>query len=241
MEQNHYNTLFRYEEHHWWYRARRLLVHEIIRKYFKGKTKLSIADIGCGTGALTKELEQYGKCIGVDISEQAINFCRSRGITNLRVGSAEETGCAPNSLDVVVCLDVLEHLEDDGTGIREIKRILKPGGMAIIFVPAFMFLWSITDEVSHHHRRYRLPEIAAKLTSENFILVRQTYFNTLLFPFIAIVRLTVQLLHIHPKSEMETGHGFINMILYRIFYLERYILRYTNFPFGVSIMMIVKK
>jgi SAM-dependent methyltransferase len=213
----------------------------MIRTYHKDISALSIADIGCGTGALTKELTQYGSCIGIDVSTEAIEFCRSRGIKELQIGSAENTGCENDSFDVVVCLDVLEHLKDDSRGIQEIKRILKPDGIAIIFVPAFLFLWSVTDEVSHHYRRYRLPEIRSKFTKENLVPLRQTYFNTLLFPLIAGIRLMVRLLRLHPKTETETGHGIVNMFLSKIFSLERIILRRMNFPFGVSIMLIVKK
>jgi SAM-dependent methyltransferase len=202
---------------------------------------MHLVDIGCGTGALTKELEQYGDCVGIDLSPQAVAFCNSRGVRNVRLGNAENTACAPNSIDAVICLDVLEHLPDDTKGIAEIKRILKPGGIAIIFVPTFMLLWSVTDEVSHHYRRYRLPEITTKFRSEGLTVMRSSYFNTLLFPLIAFVRIGVRLLHIKMHSEAETGNGLINMVLYRIFAFERRLLAHTNFPFGVSGMLVIKK
>jgi SAM-dependent methyltransferase len=241
MKPAYYETQYRQELYHWWYRVRRELVHDILSVNFSKRTDLHTADIGCGTGALTKELERYGECTGIDFSEQAVDFCIARGVRNVRVGSAEKTGLESDSLDALVCLDVLEHLPDDTKGIEEIRRILKPEGIAIIFVPCFMFLWGPTDKVSHHYRRYRLSELAKKISPENFTILRQSYFNTLLFPLIALVRMTVRLLHIKIESDIVMGSGTTNILLYRIFTFERWLLRYTNFPFGVSGMFVLKK
>lgn len=241
MQQNHYETLHRIEAGHWWYRTRRAIVHDIINANFEKPSNLQLADIGCGTGTLTKELEQYGTCLGIDTAQKAIDYCNTRGVVNLRLGSAEATGCPTNSMDVVLCLDVLEHLDDDMLGIEEIKRILKPNGIGIIFVPAFMFLWGVTDELGQHRRRYRLPEIADKFTDAQFTIQKKSYFNTLLFPLIALVRVSVRLLRISIKSEAETGTGIVNALLYRVFTFERILLRHMQFPFGVSIMLVVKK
>lgn len=116
-------------------------MHNLLSEHFKERTDLTLVDIGCGTGTLTKELERCGECTGIDFSEQAIAFCRSRGVRDVRLGTIEATGCAPSTFDAVICLDVLEHIPDDTKGITEIYRILKPDGIAIIFVPTFMFLW----------------------------------------------------------------------------------------------------
>ena len=240
MKSVHYETLYRHEEKHWWYAVRRHLVHDLIHAYTKGAS-LAILDIGCGTGALTKELERYGSATGIDFSQQAVDFCRSRGVKDVRLGSVEATGCAPDSFDAVLCLDVLEHLPDDETGIAEIHRVLKPGATAIIFVPTFQSLWSVTDEVSLHFRRYRLPVLLEKFERLGFTIERKSYFNTFLFPLIALVRISVRLLHIKMESEAETGDGMLNKILYFIFDIERRCLKFINFPFGVSGMIVAKK
>lgn len=241
MELAHYETLYRYELHHWWYRVRRELIHDMLSDHFGDRTDLRLADIGCGTGALTKELERYGECIGVDFSEQAVSFCRSRGVRNVQQGTAEDTGFEANTFDVVLCLDVLEHLQDDTKGVAEIHRILKPDGIAIVFVPAFMFLWGITDELSHHRHRYRLRELAEKFKPENFTILRKSYFNTLLFLPISLIRVTVRVLGIRTASETTTESGILNTLLYRIFTIERRLLRHTDLPFGVSAMLVVQK
>ena len=233
--------LFRYEEHHWWYHVRREIIHQLISKYRTMSEELRIADIGCGAGLLSKELEMYGMVTDIDPSQQSVSFTRSRGLKDVRLGSAEETGCSNDEFDIVLCLDVLEHLKEDLDGILEIKRILKPGGIAIIFVPAFHFLWSITDEVSHHFRRYRLPQLFKKFEQAGFSIQKYSYFNTILFLPIALIRITVRILHLNITSEAETGSGVINRILYRLFSLERKWLANHSLPFGVSIMYVIRK
>ena len=241
MKRIHYETLYSHELGHWWYSVRRKLVHDLLHRYTNEKSGLSILDFGCGTGALTKELERYGNVTGIDFSQQAIDFCKARGVKDVRLGSIEHTGCEESAYDLVLCLDVLEHLPDDEIAIKEIKRVLKPRGAVIVFVPTFQFLWSVTDEVSQHYRRYRLPQLIEKFERLEFTIERRSYFNTFLFPMIALVRLGVRLLHIKMESEAETGDGVVNKVLFFIFDLERRCLKFMNFPFGVSGMIIAKK
>lgn len=241
MKSQHHNVIFENEVTHWWYIVRRGLVHDIISRIFPNQHNLAIADIGAGGGALTKELERYGSAVGLDTSAESVSFCKSRGVRDVRLGSATETGLPENSYDVVTCLDVLEHLPDDTAGILEIKRILKDTGTGIIFVPAFMFLWGVTDEESHHYRRYRLPELEKKFIDAGFTISRKTYFNTLLFPLIALQRILVRTLSIQVKSEVTMRNPLMDALFYRIFSFERTLLRFMSFPFGVSLMLIVRK
>lgn len=241
MQEVQYEIQYRQELHYFWYRVRLELVRDILNSSMRGRTDLVLADIGCGTGAITKELERYGDCVGIDPSPQGIEFCRSRGARNVRLGTAEATGCASNTFDVVTCLDVLEHIPDDTKGIAEIYRILKPGGIAIIFVPTFMFLWGVMDVLGNHYRRYRLAELREKFAPERFTILRQSYFNTFLFPLVVLMRITVRLLRLKVDSEIVQGDGVMNAIFYQIFSFERRLLRHMNFPFGVSGMLVVQK
>ena len=235
----HYSNLFNGEINHWWYRVRRELVRNILDRYRqKGGV---ILDVGCGTGALMNDLYPYGLVYGLDFSDQALDFCRQRGEKNLTLGSIESIPFADNFFDVVVSLDVLEHVQNDELAISEIRRVLKPGGISIIFVPAFKFLWSKTDEISCHKRRYTLPVLKAKLSGQALSILRSSYFNTFLFPPILLVRLLVRLFRIEIKDENGTGSKLINEILYMIFHLESLLLPYLRFPVGVSIMIISKK
>lgn len=241
MQEIHHETIYRTEATHWWYRVRRQMVHDIISKYFKEKHSLKILDTGCGTGGLLHELTQYSDVQGIDFSEKAVNFCKERGFNNVTVGDITNISYTENSFDIVLALDVIEHISNDNKALSEIHRVLKPGGKAIIFVPTFMFLWGITDELSQHFRRYTLPELKMKATAQGLITVRGSYFNSLLFIPIAVLRILVRMFRIKIRSENELGSKFTDKLLYSIFNIESKILRYINFPFGVSAMLICTK
>lgn len=242
MENTHYETLYRIESGHWWYKVRRNMVFSLVKQYgFNFGKDIKILDAGCGTGLLLKELKEIGVCCGIDISQKAADFCKKRGIINVHVADVVNIPHPDNKFDMVIALDVLEHIKIDEEAIREIYRVLKPQGVAIIAVPAFMFLWGVTDIISHHNRRYTLSELRKKVKKENFSIIRASYFNTFLFPFIALVRLVVRWLRVPVKSEGGKSKGIVNSVLFLVFYVESILLRYVNFPFGVSAMIICKK
>lgn len=241
MQDHYYTATYNVELNHWWYRVRRKIIHFLIEKEAGEKNRaLDILDIGCGTGALITELQKYGNVVGIDRSEDALKFCRERGITNVKLGSAIKIPEPDKKYDAVMALDLLEHLDDDKEAMKEIKRVLRPDGVAIIFVPAFMFLWGVTDVVSEHKRRYTKKELVIRLKEMGFEIKRASYFNTFLFPPIALVRLLSKIVTPKRKSDFITGDGLFNESLYKIFLLEAKLLKFTNFPFGVSIMAVAK-
>jgi SAM-dependent methyltransferase len=138
-----------------------------------------------------------------------------------------------------MCLDVLEHLQNDKAGARELTRVLRKGGRAVVTVPAYRFLWSVTDVLSHHFRRYSRSEITDALS--DFEIERITYFNTFLFPPIAAMRFLNRFIKTHDNEDSLVSGGFINTVLYTIFHLESILLRYMNFPFGVSILVVARR
>ncbi len=241
METSHYKILYETEKYHWWYAARRRIVRNLISTYFAGKKNIRLLDIGCGTGELLRELEPLAETFGVDNSPQAIAFCTERGLSNISVAEATNLPFPNDAFDAVLCLDVLEHVKDDNAALKEIHRVAKPGGIVIIFVPTFNFLWGKSDEVSHHLRRYRLGEIRRKTNQNRLKVIRSSYFNFFLFFPILIARWLVRLFKIPIKNENEIGKGFINIILFKIFSFEARLLRRFNFPFGVSGLIISRK
>ena len=238
MQDVMYDIMYQTERNHWWYRLRRKLVAELLAPIRQEKKEpLQILDIGCGTGLLMQGLRHFGEVHGIDVSERAVAYCKARGLSPV-VGSADRLPFPDASFDVIVMLDVLEHLKDDGAGAREVRRVLREDGTAIIAVPAFRFLWGVTDEISNHYRRYTRAELVRVLETSGLKVERTTYFNTLLFPAIAIVRVLVRFFRIPVKSENTMGGAVANRILYLIFALELPVLRHLNFPFGVSILAI---
>ncbi len=241
MQDVMYDIMYQTERNHWWYRVRRELVAELLAPIRQKKGKpLQVLDIGCGTGLLMQELRQFGEVHGVDASERAIAYCKERGLSP-SIGSAERLPFPGASFDVIVMLDVLEHLKDDDTGAHEVHRILRKDGVAIITVPAFRFLWGVTDRISNHYRRYTRAELVRVLEASGLKVERATYFNTLLFPAIATFRLLVRFFRIPVKSENTIGGAWINKVLYRIFALELKALQRFNFPFGVSVLAVTSK
>src|ERR1044072_8537020 len=160
MQQPTYAIMRRVEESHWWFVGRRQIIksflERVVRQLKTDRERLKILDVGCGTGANLELLAQFGEAEGVDVSSEALSFSRERGLNKVKQGAAEALPYADGSFDLVTGLDVVEHLDDDLAGLREMRRILTRAGRALVFVPAFMFLWGVQDDISNHRRRYTL-------------------------------------------------------------------------------------
>jgi SAM-dependent methyltransferase len=176
------------DEHHWWYRGRR----RIIRAVLDGcdlPADARILDAGCGSGRTLDELAHYGRASGVDISQDAVDTARSRGHRDVRIGAIEEMPFDDGSFDLVTCLDVVEHTPDDRRALGELRRVTRPGGLLLVTVPAYQSLWSSHDEVNLHYRRYRAGSLQTAAAAAGWAPIRDTYFNSLLLPPAAVVRL----------------------------------------------------
>jgi SAM-dependent methyltransferase len=179
-------------------------------------------------------LSEYGDAEGVDVSEDALAFCRERGLDKVRLGAAEELPYEDGTFDLVTALDVVEHLDDDLAGLREMRRVLRPGGRVLLFVPTFMFLWGLQDDVSNHRRRYRLPELQRVLEQAGFEIERTTYANITFFLPILAMRQLMRLTGIKADSENNINVSALNGVLGGVFGAEGWFLKRMNLPFGVS-------
>lgn len=252
MQQHTYAIMHRVEETHWWFAGRRRIISSFLQRLCPdlktlraeqgGVTSpLNILDVGCGTGANLEMLSEFGKAEGVDVSAEALSFCRERGLENVKKGEAEALPYEAGSFDLVTGLDVVEHLDDDLKGLKEMRRVLRPGGQALVFVPAFMFLWGVQDDISHHRRRYTLDQLKRVMRLAGFEVERASYVNISFFMPILAGRLLMRATGFRPESENNITIGFLNGVLGKLFGAESLALRYLNFPFGVSIICVARR
>src|SRR6266404_5127912 len=177
MEQHTYSIMYEVEGKHWWFAGRRHIIAGFVERACRDLSKLRprILDVGCGTGANLQMLSRFGEAEGVDVSAAALDFCRARGLSKVKQGAAESLPYEDAAFDLVTGLDVVEHLDDDIAGLKEMRRVLRPRGRALLFVPAFMFLWGVQDDISHHRRRYTVKEFKQTVSAAGFEVERATY------------------------------------------------------------------
>jgi len=239
-----YEIFNRSEERHWWFIARRRIILSLVKSLLSPTGRSRILDVGCGMGATLEALQSLGDATGVDISPQAVEFARKRGCKDVRLVMTGELPFSTGEFDLIVAMDVIEHIEDDVATLKDYHRLLAPGGILLLTVPAFKWLWSGHDDDNFHLRRYTRHALKTKLENSGFISPRLTYFCTLLFPLVASVRLIERVL---PHRNRETGDALsipcspINLSLEKIFSAERFWLACRGFILGSSILAISKK
>jgi SAM-dependent methyltransferase len=243
MQQHTYSIMYEVEGKHWWFAGRRRIIEVFVKNVCRnmGTLQPRILDVGCGTGANLQMLAQFGAAEGVDVSMEALDFCRARGLSEVKQGAAESLPFADASFDLVTGLDVVEHLDDDIAGLSEMRRVLRSEGRAVLFVPAFTFLWGVQDDISHHRRRYTLRDLKKKLEAAGLAVERASYANITFFVPILVGRVLMRLTGLRPASENNITVGALNGLLGRILGAEGWWLRRMRFPFGVSIVCVAKK
>lgn len=243
MQSHHYPILYEVEETHWWYLGRRRIIRSLIEKISSALNKPNprILDVGCGTGANLKMLAAYGRAEGVDISQQAIDFCHERGLDTVKLGAIEHLPYENNSFEIVTALDVIEHLDDDVGGLREIRRVLRPDGRVLVFVPAFMFLWGVQDDVSHHRRRYTLSRLLRAVEEAGFAVEWSSYANISFFLPVLVVRSVMRWLGLRAATEYGINISLLNGPFSALFAAERFVLKRGRIPFGVSAVCIARR
>lgn len=233
------------ERTHWWYVGRRRIVFDWVLQILSAYPSPRVLDVGCGTGFNIERLRSYGyeQVVGLDFSAEALNFCRMRDLRYLVCGDGTSSPFRHESFDMIVALDLIEHLRDDVQGLKEFSRLLRPDGSLIIFVPAFDFLWGLQDEVSHHHRRYVASDLRRKFEIAGLRIVKLSYANFFLFPLIWAGRTFLRLsgYQVRGVSENDLHPAWSNGLLRAIFSAERFLIRRANLPFGVSLLCVATK
>ena len=235
-----YQQMMEVEDKHWWFVARRSLIEQVISK-LNLPEDAEIFEAGCGSGGNLAMLARHGKVYAMELNETARLFAR-----NLQIGEIQP-GCLPDDIpfpdkkfDLILLLDVLEHLEEDTASLQALSTKLKPSGWLLITVPAYPWLWSKQDELLHHKRRYILSNLCKIVSSAGYKVHFVNHFNFVLFPLIAIVRF-VQNLFNKGGNEQAMPPQLINQILTFLFAFECHLINRLYLPFGVSIMLYAQR
>lgn len=228
------------EEWNWWFVSRRRAILSLLKDTDK---KARILDIGCAGGPLLNELKRHGfeNAAGADFSAEAVEKCHSRGLQAHQM-DAHHLQFEPNSFDLLIASDSLEHLEFDEKALANWFSVLKPGGRILVFVPAYMFLWSEQDVVNFHFRRYTKTNLVEKMGKAGFQIKRKGYWNFGVFYPTAIFRILQRIKNkISPskqaKDQLSGFSPFANKVLIGWMNFENAIFKNMTFPCGVSVFV----
>ncbi len=251
MDPRIYKQLHAIEERHWWFRGRRMILRAAFARV--DIRPRAILDVGCGSGgnlALLDTLYPESRGIGIDIERAPLIFCRTERPTPVVQADVAGLPFPAATFDLVTAFDALEHVRDDRAVLAEMLRVCRPGGALALTVPAFPFLWGNVDDLGHHYRRYRRRELVTRVAAAGFTVRFVRYFNYLLFPPIAAVRLVARLApkrrpsahdgELLPSDFDLVKSGPLNELLMRVFALEASLLRLDP-PFGVSLLLIATR
>jgi SAM-dependent methyltransferase len=244
-----YERMYSMEDSYWWFQGRLAIVQSLLDRYLPEQPRPGrVLDVGCGTGLILKTLDKW-EPTGIDFSHLALEFSRRRGARNLIQGNVVELPFADNSLDLILALDLIEHIEDDRRIVAEFHRVLRPGGCLIATVPAHQFLWSDHDIALHHFRRYSYKGFRRLLRGAGFRPLKYSYgISFTYYPIVAFRMLQRFWQRSHgvesparPRTHLIPLPWFINQPLIKVLELEALLLRHINLPIGVSLMTLCRK
>ena len=229
------------EDWHFWFRTRRRILEALLLRAGV-PAEARILDVGCGAGGNAASLARFGHVYGLDRESAALAAGAERPYVARVKATAERLPFQGGRFDVVVSLDLLEHLDDDGAGVTELARVLKPGGLLCVFVPALRALWGYNDDLSEHRRRYTRGELVRTVAAGGLLVEHASYFNVLLAPPLLLVRRAVRLLGLKTRYEHPTRRGAMDAVLGALFGAEVPLLaRGARFPIGVSLFCLGRK
>lgn len=243
MDRNYELQTHQAEDSHWWYRGRRSVLERVIAS-LRLPARARILDAGCGSGRNMLELARHGEVTGVELSSTSVALARERGAGEVIEGSVLEMPFESGSFDLAVSLDVIEHLGEDVAALRELRRVVAPGGALLVTVPAYQWLWSGHDEINHHCRRYTRRTLQRAAESAGWETVRTTYFNSLLLPVAIALRIVDRL---SPARATESSLDLwippapLNWLLQRPLELEAAVIaRGGRIPAGLSLLTLFR-
>lgn len=238
MKSREYQIMYEIEDHFWWFLSLRKLYRFLLRRFSRD---LTILDAGCGTGADSLMLSKYGSVVSLDLSPEALHYCKQRGLSHLIQGDINALPFKDEQFDLVLASDVIYHQwVNDSQALTELHRVLKKGGTLILNTASYNFMKSSHDEAVMTKTRYTKKQLQTLLERNHFNIKNIFYWNSLLFPLLFVMRL----ININPGEHSDLHHinPLVNKTLLFILNIEIALIRLgIPFPFGLSIMVKAQK
>lgn len=239
MKETLYEQIYEIEERNWWFRGRREVIRALL-EHAQLPVSPRILDAGCGTGRNLRDYSAIGRAEGVEPSQTAIDFCRERGYV-VHLAPVEDLPFKRGTFDLACASDVLEHVADDGAALRELRRVVKPGGAFLATVPAYDWMWSHHDDIHHHVRRYTRSRLLERVSDNGWRPVFATYFNSLLLAPIAAVRGLQRLGRPPRRTDYDLTPAPLNAVLEMPMRAEaRLIAGGRRLPAGLSVGLVCR-
>ncbi len=255
MIKEEYQILYNLEGKYWWFLGQARTAFDMLRRHLKNKQNILILDAGCGTGKNLEYLQRYGPAQGLDFSEEALKFCRQRGLKSLKRGEIENLPYPDDTFELVTCFGVLYHrgIKDDFQAIKELQRVCRPGGYVLINTPAGEFLTSPLfasqhDRQQHTARRHSKAGLRCLMKKAGLEVVEISYMNMFLMPGVVLVRLLKNLSqNILPsrresfQSELQMPSPAVNRFLLSVLLFENRLIKRFSLPFGLTVVGLGRK
>lgn len=238
MERVVYQQMAELDQRHWWYRARREVLAELIRRVVDPPRNADILEIGCGTGHNLAMLSDFGRVDALELDDEARAHAQKRlGRSVMSAPLPQLAGVREHHYDLVGAFDVIEHIDDDQAAIASIATRLKPSGKFVMTVPAHQWMWSAHDVVNHHRRRYSKRRLKSLIEGSPLKLERIGYFNSLLFPLAVAERLSSRLRK-KDDADLKLPAAPLNRALELVFAAERHLVARVPLPPGLSLFAV---
>ena len=241
MERSTYGEIAEAEDRHWWYIGRRAVIRTVLDTTPFSRSG-QVLEIGCGSGGNIELLSSYGSVYATEMDDilREVAIARHGSLAKIINGRApDEIGFDGERFDLIAMFDVLEHIEKDRDTLKVVASKLTPNGKLILTCPAYRWLWSVHDERAHHYRRYTRRSLGVLGRSVGLIPIKATYFNSILLPAVAAVRVSSRILSFEADVGMKTPSRVINSILTGVFSAEASLVRFVSLPVGVSIAIVM--
>lgn len=230
--------MYEVESEHWWFAGKRLLFRRLLAdRLAAGKPR--ILDVGCGTGAVSREFAAFGRVVSLDRSQDALRFAAGRGVPCPVVGEAERLPFRASSFDLVLAFDVIEHVEDDHAMLADLRRVIAPGGTLAIHVPAWPSLYGRHDRALEHKRRYTRRTLAELLTRAGFHIDHLGWASAAILPAAVVLR-GAERLFAHGSKEPAGADVYplphaLNRLMLEVYRVEAALAARGALPFGLSL------